>query len=222
MEILPSALCWRIRVPLFIRIRTIRKSGYFASVLELRPVSRCQESSCRSCCNSRSKSICNRGSANPGNRFNASMPSPGWQVLRFVAMMNTFRLWSDLRRDYVRATELELQQAHSPSLKPREAREDDDRRYVAAKLVNIAQSLDRSQFGIPPKRDKLVKGQGRTLWIDRRRISPMSLHARRGVFHFECLLNSFKHILHNSITSHGMKIECFFPFHSSTRVKTLA
>ena len=32
----------------------------------------------------------------------------------------------------------------SPSLKPREAREDDDRRYVAAKLVNIAQSLDGS------------------------------------------------------------------------------
>src|SRR6185312_8321482 len=36
METRPSALCCRICVPLFIRIRTIRKSGYFASVLELR------------------------------------------------------------------------------------------------------------------------------------------------------------------------------------------
>ena len=88
MEILPSALCWRIRVPPFIRISTIRKSGYFASVLELRPVFRCQESSRRSCCSSRSKSICNRGSANPGNRVNTSMPSPGWQALRSVVMMN--------------------------------------------------------------------------------------------------------------------------------------
>src|SRR5579862_2607953 len=92
MEIRPSALCCRIREPLFIRIRTIRKSGYFARVLELRPVSRRQESSPRSCCSSRSKLICSRGSANPGNRFNASMPSPGWQVLIFVTMMNTFLL----------------------------------------------------------------------------------------------------------------------------------
>src|SRR6476619_2709403 len=92
MEILPSALCCRMRVPLFIRIKTIRKSGYFARVLELLPVSLCQESSLRNSCSSRSKSMSKRGSAKPGNRFNASMPSPGWQVLRFVTMMNTFLL----------------------------------------------------------------------------------------------------------------------------------
>src|ERR1700686_3922897 len=139
MEIRPSALCCRICVPLFIRIRTIRKSGYFASVLELRPVSRCQESSRRSCCSSCSKSICSRGPANPGNRFNASMPSPGWQVLRFVAMMNTL-LWC-ISVATTWATELELW-AHSACLKPRETPEDDDRGYVAPKLVNIAQPLD--------------------------------------------------------------------------------
>src|ERR1700687_6027295 len=139
METLPSALCWRIRVPLCIKIKTIRKSGYFASVLELRPVSRCQESSCRSRCSSRSKSICNRGSANPGNRFNASMPSPGWQVLRFVAMMKTFSPRSPVVI-YVLTTELELRSAQ-PSLKPQKGRQDDHRRYLAAKLVNIAQSL---------------------------------------------------------------------------------
>jgi len=92
MEILPSALCCRMRVPLFIRIKTIRKSGYFARVLELLPVSRCQESSRRNSCSSLSKSMSKRGSAKPGNRFNASIPSPGWQVLRFVTMMNTFLL----------------------------------------------------------------------------------------------------------------------------------
>src|SRR5579864_3699340 len=87
-KIRPSALRCRIRVPFFIKIRTIRKSGYFARVLELRPLSRCQESSSRSCRSSRSKSICSKGSANPGKRFNASTPSPGWQVLRFVAIMS--------------------------------------------------------------------------------------------------------------------------------------
>jgi hypothetical protein len=149
METLPSALCWRIRVPRFIRIRTIRKSGYFASVLELRPVSRCQESSCRSCCSSHSMSICNRGSANPGNRFNASMPSPGWQMLRSVAINEYPSPESlNLRRDDVGLLSFNSG-GRSPSLKPREAREDDDRRYVAAKLVNIAQSLD----GAPSKAD---------------------------------------------------------------------
>ena len=54
-------------------------------------------------------------------------------------------------------------------------------------------------------------------------LAPLSLHARRRVLHFRAaLLNSFKHILHNAITSHGMKSECFFPFHSSTRIKALA
>ena len=54
-------------------------------------------------------------------------------------------------------------------------------------------------------------------------LDPMSLHAGCGVSHFRCaFLNSFKHILHNSITSHGMKIERFFPFHSGARVKTLS
>ena len=93
MEILPSALCCRMRVPLFIRIKTIRKSGYFARVLELLPVSRCQESSFRNSCSSCSKSISKRGSAKPGSRVNASIPSPGGQLLRFVTMMNTFLLY---------------------------------------------------------------------------------------------------------------------------------
>lgn len=48
-----------------------------------------------------------------------------------------------LRLDYVLTTELNYSR-RNPSLKPREAREDDDRRYVAIKLVNIAQCLDRS------------------------------------------------------------------------------
>src|ERR1019366_9499381 len=140
MEILPSALCWRIRVPLFIRIRTIRKSGYFASVLELRPVSRCHESSRRSCCSSRSKSICTRGSASPGNRFNTSIPAPGWQALRSVAMMDTF---SPCISVVITCLRLNWNYgARSPCLKPREAREENDRRHVAAILVNIAQSLD--------------------------------------------------------------------------------
>ena len=139
MDILPSALCCRIRVPLFIRIRTIRKSGYFGSVFELRPVSRCQESSRRSCCNSRSKSICSRGSANPGSRFSASMPSPGWQVLRFVAMMKTFLLCISVA-PMCKPRNLN-HEAHSACRKARETLEDHDRRYVAAKLVNIAQRL---------------------------------------------------------------------------------
>jgi len=51
----------------------------------------------------------------------------------------------------------------------------------------------------------------------------LSLDGRFQVFRFRgLLLNPFKHILHHSITPKGMKIECFFPFHSSTHVKTLA
>src|SRR5882672_6230103 len=54
-------------------------------------------------------------------------------------------------------------------------------------------------------------------------LSFLLLHLRQGV---SCrrglLLNSFKHILNNTITPHGMEIECFLPLHSSTRVKTLA
>jgi hypothetical protein len=45
-----------------------------------------------------------------------------------------------LRLDYVLTTGLNYSR-RNPSLKPWEAREDDDRRYVEAKLVNIAQSL---------------------------------------------------------------------------------
>jgi hypothetical protein len=41
---------------------------------------------------------------------------------------------------------------------------------------------------------------------------------RRSQFR-DLLLNSFKHILHHSITPHSMKIECFFPFHSRTRIE---
>lgn len=48
-----------------------------------------------------------------------------------------------LRLDYVLTTELNYSR-RNPSLKPQETREDDDRRYVATKLVNIAQCLDRS------------------------------------------------------------------------------
>jgi hypothetical protein len=48
-----------------------------------------------------------------------------------------------LRLDYVLTTELNYSR-RNPSLKPRETQEDDDRRYVATKLVNIAQCLDRS------------------------------------------------------------------------------
>jgi hypothetical protein len=51
----------------------------------------------------------------------------------------------------------------------------------------------------------------------------LSLCLRREAFCFQgLLLNSFKHILNHSITAHGMKIEGFFPFHSSAGVKTLA
>ena len=54
-------------------------------------------------------------------------------------------------------------------------------------------------------------------------LAPMSLHARRRVLHFRgALLNSFKHIFHNSITSNGMKSECFCPFYSSSHVKALS
>jgi hypothetical protein len=49
-----------------------------------------------------------------------------------------------LQRDYVQATELELRGAQRMS-EPSGDPEDDDRRYVAAKLVNIAQPLDGSQ-----------------------------------------------------------------------------
>ena len=68
METLPSALCWRIREPPFMRIRTILRSGYFTSVLELRPVSRCKEPSCRNWHSSPSRSISRIGPANPVNR----------------------------------------------------------------------------------------------------------------------------------------------------------
>jgi hypothetical protein len=55
-----------------------------------------------------------------------------------------------LRRNYVLATELELRGAQGMSETSGDP-EDDDRRNVAAKLVNIAQPLDISGSGIPPK-----------------------------------------------------------------------
>ncbi len=72
-------------------------------------------------------------------------------------------------------------------------------------------------------RDKPVKGQGAEHFASTGGVlAPMSRHARRRVLHFRAaLLNSFKHILHNAITSNGMKSACFFPVHSSTRVKAL-
>ena len=90
METLPSALCWRIREPPFMRIRTILRSGYFASVLELRPVSRCKESSCRNWHSSPSRSISRIGSARPVVRINASVPVLGGRALKSAAMMCTF------------------------------------------------------------------------------------------------------------------------------------
>ena len=73
------------------------------------------------------------------------MPSPGWQVLRFVVIREYLFACESvhLSLDYVLTTELDYSR-RNPSLKPRETREDDDRLYVAAKLVNIAQCLDRS------------------------------------------------------------------------------
>ena len=51
----------------------------------------------------------------------------------------------------------------------------------------------------------------------------LSLYARFGVFLFQdLLLNSFKHILDNTVAPHGMKIECFLPFDPSKGVKILA
>ena len=88
MEILPSALCWCICKPSFMRIRTIRKSGYFASVLELRPLFRCRESSRRSCASSCSKSMFKRGSARRGNPFSSSLPWPGIQRLCSIVIVN--------------------------------------------------------------------------------------------------------------------------------------
>jgi len=53
--------------------------------------------------------------------------------------------------------------------------------------------------------------------------SVLSLSLRRGAFRFQyLLLNSFKDILNHPVAAHGMKIECFFPFHPSTREKTFA
>jgi hypothetical protein len=87
MDILPSARCSFICVLAFIKTRMIRKSGYFASILELRPVSRCHESSRRSCSSSSRKSNCSRGSANCGSLFRTFLPSPEWQAV-FAAMVN--------------------------------------------------------------------------------------------------------------------------------------
>jgi hypothetical protein len=73
------------------------------------------------------------------------MPSPGWQVLTLVAMMNTFRPCVSY------ATTCKLQDSnygsHSECLKPKDTPtpQNDCRRSVAAKLVNIAHPLDGSQ-----------------------------------------------------------------------------
>jgi hypothetical protein len=73
-------------------------------------------------------------------------------------------------------------------------------------------------------RDKPVRGQGaKHSGSTGGGLAAMLPHARRRVLDLRAaFLNSFKHVPHNSITSHGMKGECFFPFQSSTRVKTLA
>jgi len=48
------------------------------------------------------------------------------------------------------------QSRRGPSLKPREVREPDDRRYVATKLVNIAQSFVRKHSARTARRPKLA------------------------------------------------------------------
>ena len=54
----------------------------------------------------------------------------------------------------------------------------------------------------------------------RRSRARLSLHPRCGVVGFQdVLLNSFKHILNNSITPHGVKIECFFCAPTRTRCR---
>src|SRR6516165_119524 len=51
----------------------------------------------------------------------------------------------------------------------------------------------------------------------------ISLHTCGGCVSLRrLLLNSFKHILHNSVTPNRMEIERLFPFHSRTSVETLA
>src|SRR6476469_9826981 len=58
MEIRASVRCSFTCVPGFINVNTIRKPGCLTSVFELRPVPRCQESSCRNCAISREMSNC--------------------------------------------------------------------------------------------------------------------------------------------------------------------
>jgi hypothetical protein len=59
-------------------------------------------------------------------------------------------------------------------------------------------------------------------FVDLYRKQTVTESSPRGACFRDLLLNSFKHVLHNSITPHGMKIERFFSFHSRTRIKTLA
>src|SRR5450759_766957 len=81
-----------------------------------------------------------------------------------------------------------------------------------------------SSYGNPPEQSdapKLVRGEESWKlgmeWCSFR--ARPSLHFRSGVVRVrDVFVNSFKHILNNSITSHGMKVKCFFPFHSCTRV----
>jgi hypothetical protein len=51
---------------------------------------------------------------------------------------------------------------------------------------------------------------------------PSDLQLGSAQVFFPLLSNSFKHILHNSVTTHGMKSENFFSFHSDTSVEMFA
>jgi hypothetical protein len=103
------------------RIRTIRKSGYFVGILELRPVFRCQESSCRSCC-----ALVRGLFATLQQRFRETRESI--QCLNAIAGMagadcshDEHLLPVHLRRDYGLTVDLELR-SERPRLKRRQAR----------------------------------------------------------------------------------------------------
>ena len=76
-------------VAAFMRTKTMRKSGYFARVFELRHVSRPHESSRRSSCSSFWRSNSSSGPARYGSRLRPLVPSPGWQMLSFTFMIST-------------------------------------------------------------------------------------------------------------------------------------
>ena len=65
----------------------MRKSGYLASVLELRPVSCCHESSLRSCRSSSERLNRSSGLARYGNLFRALLLSLGLGTAEFLTIL---------------------------------------------------------------------------------------------------------------------------------------